>query len=80
MKTRIFMSSMALSLTVFGQAQFSQFWAEAYNGNASGQDTASCISVDKRGNTYVAGSSQRLGTGVDYVIVKYGPLGGAPLW
>lgn len=56
-------------------AQLTQTWQVPYNGTANGGDRAYAVAVDKRGNTYVAGQSDELVTGTDYMTIKYGPSG-----
>ncbi len=54
-------------------------WAVRYDGPAGEDDEPYGIAVDGDGNVYVTGSSLGLGTGLDYVTVKYDPAG-ETLW
>ena len=63
-------------------------WVARYRNLANGVNSGNAIAVDGAGNVYVAGGSDTfhsagcpssLGT-QDFVTIKYGPQGGAPLW
>ena len=60
-----------------------EMWIQRYNGPGNGVDGASSIAVDSSGSVYVTGSSDGIGTGWDYVTIKYSqpppPLPAAPL-
>jgi hypothetical protein len=52
---------------------------DLFDGPGHGDDRAAALAVDGSGNVYVAGASQGTGTGSDFAIVKYDPLG-KQLW
>lgn len=54
-------------------------WVRRYDGTASGTDQASAIAVDGLGNVYVTGHSQRIGSDLDFLTLKYAP-DGEVLW
>jgi len=57
-----------------------QEWVARYNNpDTNGSDGGYGIKVDGAGNIYVTGQSQGLGTGTDFVTVKYDSLGNQ-LW
>ncbi len=56
-----------------------QLWAARYNGPGEGEDWATAITVDGKGNTFVTGMSIGAGTDQDYATVKYDSTGNQ-LW
>jgi hypothetical protein len=54
-------------------------WVKRYDGPAATLDAGNAIALDPTGNVIVAGMSTGVGTGTDYVIVKYRP-GGKRQW
>ena len=48
-----------------------QEWVTRYDGPVSGWDGASALVVDGAGNAYVTGFSEGIGTGSDYLTIKY---------
>src|SRR6266581_2206219 len=57
----------------------SQPWVRRYNGPANSEDQAYAVIADKDGNIIVGGSSYVIGSGVDYLTIKYTP-DGIGLW
>lgn len=57
----------------------SQQWARRYNGPANNDDQAYDIVSDKDGNIIAAGYSTGIGTGTDFLTIKYTPEG-VGLW
>ena len=52
-----------------------QAWVAHYNGPGHDFDGADAIRLDKSGNVYVTGESIGLGTGADYITIKYNSSG-----
>mgnify|MGYP002682558241 CR=1 FL=1 len=52
-----------------------QQWVQRYNGTGNSSDYVSSVVVDSFGNVYVAGYSFGIGTGYDYVTIKYNSNG-----
>jgi hypothetical protein len=50
-------------------------WARQFDGAVSGQDFANAVAVDSAGGIYVAGATAGVGTGLDYLVVKYDKAG-----
>jgi uncharacterized delta-60 repeat protein len=46
-------------------------WVKRFNGPGNGDDRATAIVVDKKGNVYVTGSSTGAGPGFDFTTIKY---------
>ena len=54
-------------------------WTNRYNGPANGQDIPAAVGIDANGNVFVTGYSPGIGSGNDYVTLKYSSSG-VPLW
>ncbi len=54
-------------------------WRKRYNGAANGNDSLGNIQVDADNNIYLAGTSEGVGTGIDYLTIKYDAAGNL-LW
>lgn len=46
-------------------------WVERFNGTANGNDGAFSLVLDAFGNVYVTGQGANIGTGFDYITIKY---------
>jgi hypothetical protein len=54
-------------------------WSQRYNGPANGDDRPAAIALDANENVYVTGSSAGIGSGSDYLTLKYSS-GGQLQW
>lgn len=50
-------------------------WVRRYHGPGPGRDTPYAVTADAKGNIYVTGGSQGVGTELDYCTIKYSPSG-----
>jgi uncharacterized delta-60 repeat protein len=57
-----------LSTNLF--AQVDTAWTRIYNGPSDNIDIANSLAIDGQGNVYVAGESDGIGTGPDYLTIK----------
>lgn len=58
----------------------SLLWQHTYSGAAGGSDQATSIAIDTLDNIYIGGYGQGDGGDDDFLVLKYGPNGGAPQW
>lgn len=56
-----------------------QIWVARYNDPSNGDDEASCLSLDSKGNVYVTGQSSGSDINYDYATIKY-DTNGNQLW
>ncbi|NOS69368.1 MAG: hypothetical protein HOP33_05485, partial [Verrucomicrobia bacterium] len=54
-------------------------WTNLFNGATNSQDYAVSLALDGKANVYVTGYSFGIGSGFDYVTIKYSTAG-VPLW
>jgi uncharacterized delta-60 repeat protein len=54
-------------------------WVNTYNGRSDSYDGGYKIAVDDSGNCYVGGSATNIGTGEDFILLKYNSSG-VELW
>ena len=78
---RVLIFSLVLLALVMpaAHAAATRIWVKRYDGPADDIDSAAAVVVDKSGYAYVAGRSSGIGTGEDYLVIKYG-LGGGVKW
>ncbi|MBK8981373.1 MAG: SBBP repeat-containing protein [Ignavibacteria bacterium] len=62
-------------VTIKYSATGNQHWISRYNGPANGSDGGDVVILDKDSNLIVVGNSEGIGTGSDYVTIKYSLLG-----
>ncbi len=58
-------------LTIKYDKKGNQLWVERYDGPANYNDIPFSLAVDPVGNVYVTGQSYGVGTGFDYLTIKY---------
>jgi uncharacterized delta-60 repeat protein len=66
-------------LTLKYDSNGTPLWARRFNGSAGGDDFASAIAVDSKGNVFVTGKSRNASTNYQYATVKYDKAG-SQLW
>ncbi|RJR37215.1 MAG: hypothetical protein C4567_13065 [Deltaproteobacteria bacterium] len=52
-----------------------RLWVRRYDGPGNGSDWPNAMAVDHRGNVYITGESEGLGTGYDYATIMYDSKG-----
>ena len=62
-------------LTIKYSTNGDSLWAEIYNGPENNIDEAFALDLDSDENVYVTGRSLAIGTGYDYVTIKYNSTG-----
>lgn len=75
---RVLIFSLVLLALVMpaAHAAATRYWVKRYDGPAGGTDSAAAVTVDKSGLIYVAGRSTGVGSGEDYLVIKYRMAGG----
>lgn len=58
----------------------SVLWTNRYNGPGNEYDYGNSISIFENSSLYVSGYSTGVGTGADYVLLRYSTSGGSPLF
>jgi uncharacterized delta-60 repeat protein len=58
-------------VTIKYDASGTQRWIQRYNGPGNGIDSGYFITLDTENNVYVSGESKGVGTGPDFVTIKY---------
>jgi len=66
-------------LTIRYSSSGKLLWERRYNGTANGMDRGNALALDGWGNVCVAGQSEGIGTGCDFLTIKYNPSGDT-LW
>jgi uncharacterized delta-60 repeat protein len=66
-------------ITIKYNSSGTEQWTRKFNGPAGGDDRPTAINIDPAGNCFVTGFSNGLGTGADFLIIKYDP-NGTELW
>ena len=56
-----------------------ELWVRRYDGSGNGNDAATALALDGRGNVYVTGKSKSAASDTDYATIKYSP-DGQELW
>jgi uncharacterized delta-60 repeat protein len=67
----IFMALLVMGLGQGAGAQIVEQWAAIYYGPSGYIDGAQWVALDSTGNVYITGYESGVGTGRDYVIIKY---------
>jgi len=75
MKTKLFVACIIMFFYLNVFSQVTQEWINRYNGPNNGNDRPRSMVMDKSGNLYVAGHSSGIGSGLDYVTIKYNSIG-----
>lgn len=75
MKIKLGIISALLLLSNYVSSQVNQEWVSRYDGTGNGVDDAYDLTTDVSGNVYVTGRSTGIGTGFDYLTVKYNSAG-----